>query len=297
MMQQFKVFFIRILDFLLRKGNLASLNYYHKDSSNKNDYKSDSQKTNYEKAIDKIINSNFHLNRFRRIYNYREIVETVSYQQGRQYLARIERLGSPPASNFSKYFFNDSFGNPIRYRYPGVGKVSPTTLRYISVAMELKRLFGSELMGAFVEIGVGYGGQASILKDFFNISEFGIYDLPDVQKLTKMYLTRVGKSDNLKICSLTDDPIRNWDLVMSNYAFSELPAELQKIYIEKVVSKSKRGYLIMNSGLYNYSGRSDGKLHLAELKSLLPEFEILEEIPNTGPDNYVIVWGHNRVFD
>ena len=84
---------------------------------------------------------------------------------------------------------------------------------------------------------------------------------------------------------------------MSNYAFSELPAELQKIYIEKVVSKSKRGYLIMNSGLYNYSGRSDGKLHLAELRTLLPEFEILEEIPNTGPDNYVIVWGHNRVFD
>jgi len=85
-------------------------------------------------------------------------------------------------------------------------------------------------------------------------------------------------------------------LVISNYAFSELPLELQKIYIEKVIRKSKRGYLIMNSGMNNFSGRSDGKLHLAELRTLLPVFEILDEIPNTGPDNYVIVWGHNRVL-
>jgi hypothetical protein len=82
---------------------------------------------------------------------------------------------------------------------------------------------------------------------------------------------------------------------MSNYAFSELPSDLQKIYIEKVLGKSERGYLIMNSGMTNHSGRSDGKLTLEELRKFLPEFQIFEEIPNTGPDNYVIVWGHNRV--
>jgi hypothetical protein len=69
----------------------------------------------------------------------------------------------------------------------------------------------------------------------------------------------------------------------------------EKEYINKVLAKSERGYMIMNSGLNNQTGRSDGKLTLGELKTLLPRFEILEEVPNTGPDNYVLVWGHNRV--
>jgi hypothetical protein len=97
------------------------------------------------------------------------------------------------------------------------------------------------------------------------------------------------------MCSLVDSSIVRWDLVISNYAFSELPSDLQKIYVEKVLSKSDRGYLVMNSGMTNYSGRSGGKLTLEELRILLPEFQVFKEIPNTGPDNYVIVWGHSRV--
>ena len=293
MLQQFKVFFIRLIDYLLRKRNVFFSKFEHRNLSTAD--MSDSQKTYYEKAVSKIIKSKFRLKRFRRIYNYREIVETVTYQQGEECLKRIEFLGLPLTSDFSKFFINDSFGKPTRYRYASIGKVSPTTLRYISIAMELKKLFGDGLMGKFVEIGVGYGGQASILKDFFKISEYGIYDLEDVQELTERYLTHIGKTSNIKMYSLTDNSIVHWDLVMSNYAFSELPSDLQKIYIEKVLGKSERGYLIMNSGMTNHSGRSDGKLTLEELRKFLPEFQIFEEIPNTGPDNYVIVWGHNRV--
>ncbi len=257
---------------------------------------SDSQKTYYEKAVSRVIVSNFKLKRFRRIYNYREIVETVTYKQGIECLNRIEFLGSPLTYDFSQHFVNDSFGKPIKFYYPGIGSISPTTIRYISIAFELKKLFGEELTGNFVEIGAGYGGQASILNDFFKIGEYGIFDLPDVQQLTKIYLTQIGRADNLKMYSLTDNPFKEWDLVISNYAFSELPSELQKVYIQKVINRSRRGYLIMNSGIRNYSGRSDGKLPLAELRNLLPDFEMLEEIPNTGPDNYVIVWGHNRAL-
>jgi hypothetical protein len=39
-----------------------------------------------------------------------------------------------------------------------------------------------------------------------------------------------------------------YDLVISNYAFSELPSELQTRYIEKIILKAKRGYLTINSG-------------------------------------------------
>ena len=77
-----------------------------------------------------------------------------------------------------------------------------------------------------------------------------------------------------------------YDLVISNYAFSELPSKLQLRYIEKILSKSKRGYLTMNSGKENSEYKED-KLSLADLKKHLPSFEILEEKPLTTKDNCI----------
>jgi putative sugar O-methyltransferase len=240
-------------------------------------------------------NSNSKFNRFRRIYNYREIVENVTYHQGQKYLERITSLDLPLTSDFSKYFLNDSVGKPTLYHYPNIGKISPTTLRYISVSLEIKKLFGDSLSGNIVEIGAGYGGQASILMEFFKITKYGVYDLDNVQVLVKKYLAKMNKEHKLNMYSLSDHSDIRWDLAISNYAFSELPAELQKEYINKVLGKSERGYVIMNSGLNNETRRGDGTLTLDELRTLLPKFEIIEEVPNTGPDNYVIVWGHNQV--
>jgi len=282
------------MDFLLRGRNILLIKFAKK-RNNDNSSKSDSQKTFYENTVSSIINSNSEFNRFRRIYNYREIVENVTLNQGQKYLKRIILLGLPLDTDFSKYFLNDSVGKPTRYRYPNIGQVSPTTLRYISVSLEIKKLFGDGLSGNIVEIGAGYGGQASILMEFFKISKYGVYDLGTAQILIQKYLTKMNKKDILNMYSLSDNSNIRWDLAISNYAFSELPAELQKEYINKVLAKSERGYMIMNSGLHNQTGRSDGKLTLGELKTLLPRFEILEEVPNTGPDNYVLVWGHNRV--
>jgi putative sugar O-methyltransferase len=243
-----------------------------------------------------IVNSNSKFNRFRRIYNYREIVENVTFRQGQEYLKRLTLLGLPLSSNFLKYFINDSVGKPTRYHYPNIGKVSPTTLRYISVSLEIKKLFGDDLSGNIVEIGAGYGGQASILMEFFKIDKYAVYDLDNAQMLIQKYLAKLNKENNLNMFSLRDNVNIRWDLAISNYAFSELPAELQKEYITKVLGKSERGYMIMNSGLENETGRSNGKLTLSELRTLLPKFEIIEEVPKTGPDNYVLVWGHKRVL-
>jgi hypothetical protein len=81
-------------------------------------------------------------------------------------------------------------------------------------------------------------------------------------------------------------------LVISNYAWSELPKKLQLKYIEKIMLNSNMGYLTMNSGQGGESGAV--KLNLSELKDNLPNFEIFEEKPNTGPYNYIICWGHKE---
>ena len=293
MFQRNKAIFIQVMDFLLHGWNILLIKFAKKHNSD-NSSRSDSQKTFYEDTVSLIVNSNSKFNRFRRIYNYREIVENVTFLQGQKYLKRIIFLGLPLTSDFSKYFLNDSVGKPTRYCYPNIGQVSPTTLRYISVSLEIKKLFGDGLSGNIVEIGAGYGGQASILMEFFKINKYGVYDLGNAQILIQKYLTNMNKENNLNMYSLSDNSNIRWDLAISNYAFSELPAELQKEYINKVLAKSERGYMIMNSGLDNETGRGDGKLTLGELRTLLPRFEIFEEVPNTGPDNYVLVWGHTE---
>lgn len=255
---------------------------------------SDSEKTPYLRCIESIAETPKLMNKFRRIFMYREIVETVTYAQGNAYLKRIRLLNENIIPDLHRFQTNDSVGKPITYRYSKSLRLSPTTLRYISVAQEIRKLFGSQLRGRFAEIGAGYGGQASILMQLFDISSYSIFDLHAAQEITSIYLNSFEKITSVEMCNLSESQSGSYDFVISNYAFSELPREIQDEYIIKVLQKSDRGYLIMNSGNTNYTGRQDGKNTINELRKKLPAFEIFEELPRTGPDNYVIVWGHMR---
>lgn len=82
-----------------------------------------------------------------------------------------------------------------------------------------------------------------------------------------------------------------YELKISNYAFSELPSKLQIKYVEKIMVKSKKGYLTMNSGFKNSAFKVD-KLSIDELRKILPKFEIIEETPLTSLNNYILIWGH-----
>jgi putative sugar O-methyltransferase len=285
---QFYRFLYGYLRLISRVRILFTKQLIHRDK-----WASDSQKTNYEASVEDILKTEFNFRKFRRNFNYCEIVENVTYRQGFAYIDRIKVL-NPGKLNFKVNIQKDAVGNPVQFNYPEFGKVSPTTLRYMSVAVEIRKIFGPELSGDFVEIGGGYGGQFLILKDMFRIENYGIYDLPNVQKLIKRYLELVNQHAQVEFLDLETSISRKWDLVISNYAFSELPKNLQETYISKVLSHSRRGYLIMNSGRENFTMRSKGKLSLKDLQKLLPSFEIFEELPKTGPDNYVIIWGHKN---
>jgi putative sugar O-methyltransferase len=180
-------------------------------------------------------------------------------------------------------------GKPRTFYFEEIGRISPTTLRYIAVATDIRREFGNSNLKRIVEIGGGYGGQAAILRRLNMWEEYFIFDLPEVQVLIQRYLSfiGIGMIDFPKISTLDS---YEYDLVISNYAFSELPRKIQDIYLEKVILKARRGFMLMNSGKNNVTGRSDGKISVEELQRIIPNLRELPEIPLTSPDNYLLVW-------
>jgi hypothetical protein len=230
---------------------------------------------------------------FKRHPDYRVVLEHVSQQDGAAYLKIISTEAPALLSNIEEFKENDLIGDPIVFEYGAFGRISPTTLRYVKVASDLKKLFGDLSALRIAEIGIGYGGQFLILDRLHRMGQYDLFDLPPVLELASKYLE--GHILNSCYRPLTLNRTGNdtqYDLVISNYAFSELPAPLQVKYIEKIIGRAKRGYLTMNSG-YDSAARTGNKLQLAQLQELLPAFEILEERPSSGPDNYIIVWGHN----
>lgn len=223
---------------------------------------------------------------------YREILEHLGYKEGKKYLEKIESL--MPKEEVARLINlnrqNDLFGGPITFRYRGYGNVSPTTLRYISTALEIASKCGVSSNTSIVEIGCGYGGQAAVINRVFGVSDYTGFDLPPVLELIDRYLKGINSSLVIKRGSFEEIDY-SWDLAISNYAFSELSRDLQLKYLEEILTKCKSGFMIMNSGATNKTGRSTGKLAVEEIRDFLPNMRTIDEVPLTGPDNYVIVWG------
>jgi hypothetical protein len=285
--------FIQLIELPQHLLYLAKLKINIKKYFKKIDNLSDSQKTPYEDFVRKVVKSEKKFNKFRRRFSYRLILEHLTYKQGLLYLDCINSVNSQILSEIdisTREFFK---GKPYRFRYHKVGKTSPTTLRYLKVLTDLERLFNFGEIHTIAEIGIGYGGQCQIIHQRSPDTQFTLFDLDPVLELTRKYL---GEDYKL-ICEYSSGNLpRNqiWDLVISNYAFSELPRSVQFNYIENVISKSPRGYMIMNSGNLNTTGRSEGKMSLIELKELIPGCEVFGEEPLTSPDNYLLVWGHKK---
>jgi putative sugar O-methyltransferase len=256
--------------------------------------RSDSEDGLYLKSVSNAVERYKFFKNFKRDLNYTEILEHVTKEHGQAYLNIIKENSPDLLEAISSFKDNDIIGNPKIFDYSGIGKISPTTLRYIKVSSDLRQLFGIHFGDSIIEIGGGYGGQALILDKIFKIKLYELLDLPPVLKLISKYLESHILNCAYKVSTLNQKTGEDaYDLVISNYAFSELPKHLQQKYIEKVLCKCKRGYLTMNSGRTVSS--SEGKLRLDELKELLPPFDVLEETPLTSKDNYIVVWGHQKL--
>lgn len=253
--------------------------------------RSESDNGLYIRAVRNALISHRAFSSFKKQPQYRKILEHVSPESGASYLNLLIDEAPDLIDRIDELKVNDLIGGASRCRFPGVGLISPSTLRYIKVASDLRRFFGIAAGWRIAEIGVGYGGQLLVADRVLTFSEYHLFDLPPVLELASKYLECHLLRGTYQAKTLNQhEGVTDYDLVISNYAFSELPSKLQLAYLTKVISKAKRGYMTMNSGT-SESLFSGDKLSLAQLKDHLPPFEVHPETPLTCPGNYLIVWG------
>ena len=226
--------------------------------------------------------------KFRRDPTYNIILEHVSEKQGQEYLDVISK-DTEVLSVIDRFKPNDDYGNPRMYKYPAIGKISPTTLRYIKVVVDLKRNFERLDNFNLCEIGVGYGGQCRIINAYFKPATYCLVDLQPALVLAQRYLGNYELHSVPTYKTMTELAQEDYDLVISNYAFTELPRTIQDVYISKVILRSRRGYITYNeiTPVEFNSYKAD------ELVEMIPGSTIIKEEPLTHPKNRIIVWGVN----
>jgi putative sugar O-methyltransferase len=166
-----------------------------------------------------------------------------------------------------------------------VGKASPTTLRYLKVARDITKNFGVLTGMNIVEIGIGYGGQCRVLSSLYRPGTYALVDLPPVLKLAERFLSESLVDSPTRFISAFGVPEMESDLVVSNYAFSELRREVQEMYMSRVVEKSRRGYMTFN----RITPSSFGSM-TAEEFAMRVGGSVIPERPLSYPGNRIIVW-------
>lgn len=188
-------------------------------------------------------------NNFKQDPRYTEILEHVSYENGISLIEEIKNYNNTLTKEIiAKAKENDLYGNSTRFNYENFGSISPSTIRYIKNSLDILNKFSDKPYNNVVEIGGGYGGLCKVLHDFIPIKNYTIIDLYEPVLLAQKYLNLFDIKVSTHIP--TDDLIYSTneiDLLISNYAFSELTITLQKNYIEKVISKAKKFYIIYNN--------------------------------------------------
>lgn len=227
-------------------------------------------------------------NNFRRNTIYNKILEHVSEEQGREYLDLILK-DADIFNQIDKFKENDKYGNPRMYEYPSIGFISPTTLRYIKVITDLKYYFKTLDNLSISEIGVGYGGQCRIINAYFKPTTYCLVDLKPALMLAQRFLDNYIIHSTLTYKTMNELERMDYDLVISNYAFSELPRSLQDVYLDKIILHAKKGYITYN----DVTPPEFNSYKKDELIRSIPNAKIVAEKPLTHSKNCIIIWGTN----
>jgi putative sugar O-methyltransferase len=214
-----------------------------------------------------------------------EALDHVSIEEANGYIAEILKQTNWQDNFTSALHEIDKIGKPRKYRFE-YGTFSPTVIRYLKVFLDLEKYFGPLKNLNLTEIGIGFGGQAGLISILEKPKSYNLFDIPPVLDLASRFIDELGVGDNFSYNDGRSPRVLKQDLVISNYAFSELNRDVQNLYLENVILSTKCGYITWNSLSRNkLNGYS-----LAELIRIIPNSEIVAEEPRTAVDNAIIVW-------
>ena len=202
---------------------------------------------NYLRACREASLSELEFARFKKNSSYQVILEHLSREDGEYYLSCIgdsEIL----SSNLKAFSENDLYGGADVQEYAGVS-LSPSTIKYIKNSLDILSLVGEGVhLGRIVEIGGGYGGLAKTLSVVLDFDEYISIDQPEANLLSEKYISKFPElSAKFKTHSCYEYPkIDVVDLVISNYALSELDLESQYEYCDNIIVNSKFIYVTYN---------------------------------------------------
>lgn len=227
-------------------------------------------------------------NSFKRNDDYNFVLEHADENVGIGYINYIKNTKFD-LSKLDKFKENDEQGSPVKFTYEKpFGLVSPTTLRYIKVLSEIEKIFGDLSGKKIIEIGVGYGGQSKIIMDYFNVSEYNYVDLPEVLNLTQKYLKKYNYQ-NLNFYDYENLPDnKEYDFIISNYAFTECNKDIQNIYLDKIINKTKMGYITGNYIGQYFNVDTMSKYEIQD--KINGKVSVIDEVPLTHQDNYILIW-------
>ena len=234
---------------------------------------------------------------FKRYAVYTAVLEHVSPEQGAEYLKVMQQPSRIQftAAAWRNFQRNDTVGNAAVQSYrlnDNELQISPSTLRYAKVLSDIVNWFPIANIKTVAEIGIGYGGQCRLLMSHLPIRQYWLFDLPEVLGLAERFLEQLNQLDGVRFVNgkhiYTDC---DFDLLISNYAFSELTRAVQDMYLEKIVLRARAGYITWNclsrDGLDGYS--------VEELLKIIPNSSVRAEEPLTHPNNCIIVWTQGGV--
>ena len=237
-------------------------------------------------------------NKFRNNFFWKSIVENTSYNEALIYLKNVDKKYFNSPVSKSKTIFEylekiDKLFCAKTFFFPTINKkISGNSIRYLKQSTDIKKIINHKKFEKVVEIGVGCGLQCLILDQLSQIRKYILVDVDLVLKLSKKFLENFILKLSYDFKTLNNfDNLGKYDLVISNYAFSELPKTLQLMYLDKIILRSKNGYLTMNTGTkYSYN-HNDKHKHLSQqyLLSKIKNSKIIED-PIKIKSNYIIYW-------
>ena len=221
--------------------------------------------------------------------------ENLPQEEGERALRQIESQYPFLMDQLEAVKESDRVGAPRVYSFGKVGEFSPTTLRFAAIAGDLQSRLGSLSGHKVIQIGAGYGGLCKILHTVDSFDRYTLVDLPSQLLLAKRYLETLGVQGVLYLTPEELPRDAHYDLVISDRSFSEFNHSYQEVFFDRILRKSRSGFLIGNVFPKHFGVIS---LSIEELKGRFEklgrfsEWEFQE--PTLEKENYFIFWNKNE---